>query len=256
MKSDFDAKVEAIREAHRAQIAEETRILHSKLTTDLQEAQAQAAKEYSNLMRAKAANIREMEALRLARAQLNEKLRRYAAMGDIQAASDNDGTNMDDSHHDSTWDNLRPIDFQKAAITDGTVRYGIKRIRCHVCGLNQPDYQVEKAQCHAACLCCGIRTPHMRCVASDVMIHQAQLNVQRATTVQMTTGRDTGYRNRWSTVVTSVNTATSSINEGTTATSSRGILVKGDTHSQPVRKSPRLQERDDDEVDEVPPPKV
>ena len=56
------------------------------------------------------------------------------------------------------------------------------------------------------------------------------------------------------TAVTSVYTATSSINEGTTATSSRGILVKGDTHSQPVRKSPRLQERDDDEVVEVPPP--
>ena len=99
MKADFDAKVEAIREAHRAQIAEETRQLHSKLATDLQEAQAQAAEKYSKLIRAKAANIREMESLRLARAQLNEELRRYAAMGDIPAASDNDGTNMDDSHH-------------------------------------------------------------------------------------------------------------------------------------------------------------
>ena len=141
-------------------------------------------------------------------------------MGDIPAASDNDGTNMDDSHHNSTWDNLRPIDFLKAAITDSTVRYGIRWIRCHVCGLNQPDYQVEKAQCHAACLCCGIRTPHMRCVASYVRIHQAQLNVQRATTVQMTTVGDTGHRNRWSTAVTSVNPASSSINKGTATTSS------------------------------------
>ena len=102
MKADFDAKVKAIREAHRAQIAEETRLLHSKLVTDLQEAQAQAAEEYSKLLRAKAANIREMEALRLARALLNEKLRRYAAMGDIPTASANDDTIKDDSNHDST----------------------------------------------------------------------------------------------------------------------------------------------------------
>ena len=62
-------------------------------------------------------------------------------MGDIPAASGNDGTNMDDLHHDSTWNNLRLIDFQKVA--DGTVRYGLRWIRCHVCSLNQPDYQVE-----------------------------------------------------------------------------------------------------------------
>ena len=37
MKADYDAKVEATREAHRAQIAEETRLLHSKLAADLQE---------------------------------------------------------------------------------------------------------------------------------------------------------------------------------------------------------------------------
>ena len=54
-------------EAHRAQIAKETRQLHSKLAANLQEAQAQAAEEYTKLLRAKAANIREMEALKLAR---------------------------------------------------------------------------------------------------------------------------------------------------------------------------------------------
>ena len=43
MKADFDAKVEAIREAHWAQIAEETTQLHSRLAADLQEAHAQAA---------------------------------------------------------------------------------------------------------------------------------------------------------------------------------------------------------------------
>jgi hypothetical protein len=74
IKADFDAKVEAIRETHRTQIAEETRLLHSKLATNLQDAQAQAAEEYSKLLRAKAANIKEMEAHRLGRLQLNEEL--------------------------------------------------------------------------------------------------------------------------------------------------------------------------------------
>ena len=94
----------------------------------------------------------------------------------------------------------------------------------------------------------------MRCVASDVRIHQAQINVQRSTNVQVTAVGDTGHRNRWSTAVTSVKPATSGINKGTTTTSCKCILVEGDNHSQPVRKSPRLHERDDDEVVEVPPP--
>ena len=37
-------------------------------------------------------------------------------------------------------------------------------------------------------------------------------------------------------------------------TSSKGILIDEDTQSRPVRKSPRLHERDDDEVVVVPPP--
>jgi hypothetical protein len=44
MKDDFDAKVEAVRKAHRDQIAEGTRLLHSKLVNDLEEAQAKDAK--------------------------------------------------------------------------------------------------------------------------------------------------------------------------------------------------------------------
>ena len=126
MKADFDAKVEAIREAHRAQIAKESRQLHSKLATELQEAQAQAAEEYSKLIRAKAANNRDMEALRLAREQLNEELQLYAAMGEVPTAADNDGTIMDDAGHDSAWENLRPTDFQKATIIDGTIRYELR----------------------------------------------------------------------------------------------------------------------------------
>ena len=129
---------------------------------------------------------------------------------------------MDDTDHDSAWDNLRAINFQKVSIKDGTIRYGLRWIRCHVCGLNQPDYQVEKALCHAACLCCGIRTPHMRCVASDVRIHQAQLNVQRAPTVPRTTVEDTGHRNSWGLVVTSVEPATRSSSTDTATTSDQG----------------------------------
>ena len=110
-------------------------------------------------------------------------------MDEVPKATDNDETLMDDDGHNSAWDNLRPTNFQKATIIDGTIRYGLGWIRCNVCGFNQPDYQVEKAQCHAACLCCGICTPHKRCVAQDVRIHQAQLNVQRATTMQATTAR-------------------------------------------------------------------
>ena len=72
----------------------------------------------------------------------------------------------------------------------------------------------------------------MRCVASDVRIHQAQLNVQRATSLQVTTGGDNGHRNRWNTVVTSVDPATSTINEST-ATTSTSLLVQGQTQSQP-----------------------
>ena len=64
---------------------------------------------------------------------------------------------------------------------------------------------------------------------------------------------DTGHRNSWNTVGTSVDPATSIINEST-ATTSTSLLVQGQTQSQPVRKSPRLQERDDDKVVEVPPP--
>ena len=52
-----------------------------------------------------------MEALKLAREQLNEELWRYAAMGEVPTAADNDETIIDDEGHGSAWDNLRPTDF-------------------------------------------------------------------------------------------------------------------------------------------------
>ena len=77
---------------------------------------------------------------------------------------------------------------------------------------------MEKGQCHGACICCGVRTPHKRCVAHDVRIHQAALKKahQQDSTIS-------------------------------TVTTSRTL----------TRKSPRLHIEDDDEVQEVsPPPKV
>ena len=75
---------------------------------------------------------------------------------------------------------------------------------------------MEKGQCHGACICCGVRTPHRRCVAHDVRIHQAALKMaqqQDSTTSSITTSR------------------------------------------APTRKSPRLHlEEEEDEVQEVPPP--
>ena len=164
-------------------------------------------------------------------------------MGEESKAADNDETLMDDESHGLAWNNLRPTDFQKATIVDGTIRFGHRWIRCNVCDLNQPDYQVEKAQCHAACLCCGIRTPQKRCVAQDERIHQAQLNVQRAVTMKATTAGHTGHRNRWSSAATSVEPVTASTRKDTETTSSQEIRLVGDTQSRPV---PRLQQLDDD----------
>ena len=74
--------------------------------------------------------------------------------------------------------------------------------------------------------------------------------------MQSTTAGDTAHRNRWSSAVTSVEPVTTSTREDTETISSQDTRVAGDTQSQPVRKSPRLRQLDDDEVVEVPPPKV
>ena len=112
----------------------------------------------------------------------------------------------------------RLLGFQRAPIIDGTVRVGLKWAKCVVCNLNQPDYKMEKGQCHGACKCYGVRTPHRRCVAHDVRIHQAALKMaqqQDSTISSITTSR------------------------------------------APTRKSPRLHIEEEDEVQEVPPlPKV
>ena len=47
---------------------------------------------------------------------------------------------------------------------------------------------------------------------------------------------------------------TTSTGQDREATPCHDITVTGDTQSQPVRKSPRLRQLDDDEVVEVPPP--
>ena len=109
----------------------------------------------------------------------------------------------------------RLMEFQRAPIVDGTVRVGLKWAKCVVCNLNQPDYKMEKGQCHGACICCGVRTPHRRCVAHDVRIHQAtsKMAQQKESTISSVT-----------------------------------------TSRAPTRKSPRLHLEEEDEVQEVPPP--
>ena len=114
--------------------------------------------------------------------------------------------------------NSRLLEFQRAPILNGTIRVGLKWAKCVVCNLNQPDYKMAKGQCHGGCLCCGVRTPHKRCVAHDVRIHQAALKK-----------------------------AHQKDNIISTVTTSRTL----------TRKSPRLHIEDDDEVQEIaPPPKV
>ena len=74
--------------------------------------------------------------------------------------------------------------------------------------------------------------------------------------MQSTTAGDTAHGNRWSSAGTSVEPVTASTRKDSETISSQDIPVEGDTQSQPVRKSPRLHQLNDDEVVEVPPPKV
>ena len=102
---------------------------------------------------------------------MNSDIQRFANMVTTNTArGDNDDAVEPDLHNDP-----RLLEFQRAPIQDGTVRVGLKWAKCLVCNLNQPDYRMEKGQCHAACICCGVRTPHRRCVANDVRLHQAIL---------------------------------------------------------------------------------
>ena len=55
-------------------------------------------------------------------------------------------------------------------------------------------------------------------------------------------------------MATSAKPVTASTRTDTETTFSQEIRVEGDTQSQPVRKSPRLHQLDDDEVVKVPPP--
>jgi hypothetical protein len=142
---------------------------------------------------------------------VNNDIQRYAGMVTTTTASgDNDDVVEPDVPYDS-----RLLEFQRAPIFDGTVRVGLKWAKCVVCNLNQPDYKMEKGQCHGACICCGVRTPHRRCVAHDVRIHQAAIKK---------------------------------------AQQQESIISTATTSMAPTRKSPRFHIEEDDEVQEVPPP--
>jgi hypothetical protein len=157
---------------------------------------------------------REFERLVQLHEEMNSEIQRYANMATTTTAS---GDNNDAVEPALPYDS-RLLAFQRAPILDGTVRLGLKWAKCALCNLNQPDYKMEKGQCHGACICCGVRTPHKRCVAHDVRIHQAALKKahQQDSNISMVT-----------------------------------------TSRTSTRKSPRLHIEDDDEVQEVPtPPKV
>ena len=210
LKDDYDAKLIAIPEATRMEIAEETRRIHEQLSTVYSEAYAKAAEEYSALEQQRENLKREFERLVQLREAVNSDIQRFANMVTTTTArGDNDDAVEPDLQNDPPL-----LEVERAPIQDGTVRVGLKWAKCLVCNLNQPDYRMEKGQCHAACICCGVRTPHRRCVANDVRLHQAALKreIQQDTTSTVTTSRT------------------------------------------PTRKSPRLHIDEDDEVQEVPPP--
>ena len=146
------------------EIAEETRKIYEQLSKVYSEAQTKAAEEYSKLEKQKAELKREFEKLVQLRQEVNSDIQRYANMvTTTTAGGDNDNAVEPDVPYDS-----RLLEFQRAPILDGTVRVGSKWEKCVVCNLNQPDYKMEKGQCHGACISCGVRTPHKRCVAHDV----------------------------------------------------------------------------------------
>jgi hypothetical protein len=211
LKEDYDAKIIAIREATRMEIAEGTRRIHEQLSTVHSEAQAKAAYEYSKLERQKADIRREFKRLVLLREEVNNDIRRYANMVTTTTAN---GENDDAVEPALPYDS-RLLEFQRASIIDGTVRVGLKWAKCVVCNLNQPNYKMEKGQFHGACICCGVRTPHRRCVAHDVRIHQAAIKK---------------------------------------AQQQDSFISSNKSSRAPKRKSPRLHIEDNDEVQEVPPP--
>jgi hypothetical protein len=151
LKEDYDTKLIAIREATRMEIAEETRKIHEQLSTVYSEAYTKAAEEYSKLEVQKAQLKREFERLVQLRDAVNSDIQRYANMVTTTTASgDNDDAVEPDLRNDP-----RILKFQKAPILDGTVRMDLQWAKCMVCNVNQPDYKMEKGQCHGACICCG-----------------------------------------------------------------------------------------------------
>jgi hypothetical protein len=64
--------------------------------------------------------------------------------------------NNDDAVEPALPHDPRLLEFQKAPIQDGMMaRMGLRWAKCVVCNHIQPDYKMEKGQCHDACICCG-----------------------------------------------------------------------------------------------------
>jgi hypothetical protein len=161
-KEDYDAKLIAIREATRMEIAEETRRIHEQLSTVYSEAQVKAADEYSKLKRQKVEIKRKFERLVVLREEVNNDIQRCANMVTTTTAN---GENDDAVEPALPYDS-RLIDFQRIPIIDGTVRVGLKWAKCVVCNLNQPDYKMEKWSLymlrgtHPSQKMCGTRRPN------------------------------------------------------------------------------------------------
>ena len=80
LKDDYDAKLVAIREATRMEIAEETRKIHEQLSTVYSEAYAKAAEEYSALDQQRTELKSEFERLVQLREAVNSDIQRFANM--------------------------------------------------------------------------------------------------------------------------------------------------------------------------------
>jgi hypothetical protein len=140
------------------EIAEKTKKIHEHLSKIYSEAYTKAAEEHSKLEEQKAKLKCKFERLIQLREAVNSDIKRFANMATTTTAR---GHNDDAVELALPYDS-RLIQFQKASIQDGTVRVGLKWAGCVVCNLNQPDYMMEKGQCHGACICCRVRTPHKK----------------------------------------------------------------------------------------------
>jgi hypothetical protein len=131
--------------------AEKTRKIYEQLSTVYSEVYTKAAEKYSKLEEQKVELKRVFERLVQLCDAVNSDIQRYANM----VTTITDGGDNDDAVEPDIRNDPRILQFQKAPILDGTLRVGLKWAKCVVCYVNQPDYKMEKGQCHGACICCG-----------------------------------------------------------------------------------------------------